>query len=195
MFTGIIEQVGTVSAIDGDADGRRLRISAAGVGHLEIGASIAVNGVCLTVVDNTDDEFSLDVVPETLHRTNLGDLVTSSPVNLERPMRADGRFDGHVVQGHVDGTGIIASITDDDGTVVRVEPQPGLLRHIVEKGSITIDGVSLTVVDVDETGFEVALIPHTLEVTTLGLRNVGDVVNLETDVLAKYVERLVRHQQ
>jgi riboflavin synthase len=195
MFTGIIEQVGTVSAIDGDADGRRLRISAAGVGHLEIGGSIAVNGVCLTVVDNTDDEFSLDVVPETLHRTNLGDLVTSSPVNLERPMRADGRFDGHVVQGHVDGTGIIASITDDDGTVVRVEPQPGLLRHIVEKGSITIDGVSLTVVDVDETGFEVALIPHTLEVTTLGLRNVGDVVNLETDVLAKYVERLVRHQQ
>jgi riboflavin synthase len=195
MFTGIVEQVGTVTAVDEEAEGRRLRISAPGIGQLGIGASIAVNGVCLTVVEHTDDQVSLDVVPETLHRTNLGDLLMSSPVNLERPMPADGRFDGHVVQGHVDGTGVIVSISDDDGTVLRVEPQPELLRHIVEKGSITIDGVSLTVVGVDETGFEVALIPHTLEVTTLGLRNVGDTVNLETDVLAKYVERLVRYPQ
>jgi riboflavin synthase len=195
MFTGIVEQVGTVTAVDEEADGRRLRVSAPGIGALEVGASIAVNGVCLTVVERADDTVSLDVVPETLHRTNLGELGMSSPVNLERPMAADGRFDGHVVQGHVDGTGVVASIRDDDGTVVRVEAQPELLRHIVEKGSITIDGVSLTVVDVDETGFEVALIPHTLEVTTLGLRNVGDTVNLETDVLAKYVEKLVRHLQ
>jgi riboflavin synthase len=195
MFTGIVEQVGTVTAVDEEADGRRLRVSAPGIGALEVGASIAVNGVCLTVVERAEDTVSLDVVPETLHRTNLGELGMSSPVNLERPMAADGRFDGHVVQGHVDGTGVVASIRDDDGTVVRVEAQPELLRHIVEKGSITIDGVSLTVVDVDETGFEVALIPHTLEVTTLGLRNVGDTVNLETDVLAKYVEKLVRHLQ
>lgn len=195
MFTGIVEQVGTVTAVDEEAAGRRLRVSAPGIGGLDVGASLAVNGVCLTVVDRADDAVSLDVVPETLHRTNLGELAMSSPVNLERPMAADGRFDGHVVQGHVDGTGVVASIRDDDGTVVRVEPQPELLRHIVEKGSITIDGVSLTVVGVDETGFEVALIPHTLEVTTLGLRNVGDTVNLETDVLAKYVEKLVRHLQ
>jgi riboflavin synthase len=195
MFTGIVEQVGTVTAVDEEADGRRLRVSAPGIGGLDVGASIAVNGVCLTVVERADDAVSLDVVPETLHRTNLGELAMSSPVNLERPMAADGRFDGHVVQGHVDGTGTVASIRDDDGTVVRVEPQLELLRHIVEKGSITIDGVSLTVVGVDETGFEVALIPHTLEVTTLGLRNVGDTVNLETDVLAKYVEKLVRHLQ
>lgn len=195
MFTGIVEQVGTVDSVDEGPEGRRLRISAPGISQLDVGASIAINGVCLTVVDRGADEVSLDVVPETLRRTNLGELSTSSSVNLERPMPADGRFDGHVVQGHVDGTGVIASIDGDDGTVVRVEPQPELLRYIVEKGSITMDGVSLTVVGVDENGFEVALIPHTLEVTTLGLRNVGDTVNLETDVLAKYVEKLVSYPQ
>lgn len=196
MFTGIVEQIGTVTSIDETVDGRRLVVSAPDLGSLQVGASIAMNGVCLTAVEQVDDEVAVDIIPETLSRTNLGELKAGSAVNLERPMRADGRFDGHVVQGHVDGTGVIVSISDDErGTEVRVEPQPDLLRHIVEKGSITVDGVSLTVADVDETGFEVALIPHTIEVTTLGLRNVGDTVNLETDVLAKYVEKLMRDLQ
>lgn len=196
MFTGIVEQVGTVTSVETTDSGRRLTLSAPGLGDLPLGASIAVNGVCLTAVEPGPDQVALDVIPETLSRTNLGGLVAGSPVNLERPMRADGRFDGHVVQGHVDGTGVVVSIADDEaGTVMRVEPAQELLRHVVEKGSITIDGVSLTVAGVDETGFRVALIPHTLEVTTLGLRNAGDTVNLETDVLAKYVERLVRHSQ
>lgn len=193
MFTGIVEQVGTVMAVSETEIGRRLTIAAPGAGDLAVGASIAVNGVCLTVIERSDGHISLEVVPETLHRTNLGDLVGAASVNLERPMLADGRFDGHVVQGHIDGTGTIVSITDDSGGVVmRVATGPELMRYIVEKGSITVDGVSLTVANTSDSGFGIALIPHTLEVTTLGLRNVGDTVNLETDVLAKYVERMVK---
>ena len=193
MFTGIVEQIGTVTSVDETSAGQRLVVRAAALGDLAIGASIAVNGVCLTAVEPAGDEVAVDVIPETLSRTNLGLLGVGSQVNLERPMRADGRFDGHVVQGHVDGTGTVTSISDDeDGTTMRIETRPELMRYIVEKGSITVDGVSLTVAAAYETGFEVALIPHTVEVTTLGLRNVGDNVNLETDVLAKYVERLMR---
>jgi len=193
MFTGIVEQIGTVTSVDQTSAAHRLVVRGAALGDLAIGASIAVNGVCLTAVEPAGDEVAVDVIPETLSRTNLGRLGVGSQVNLERPMRADGRFDGHVVQGHVDGTGTVTSIRDDeDGTTMRVETGAELMRYIVEKGSITVDGVSLTVAAADETGFEVALIPHTVEVTTLGLRNVGDTVNLETDVLAKYVERLMR---
>jgi riboflavin synthase len=193
MFTGIVEQIGTVASVEETDKGRRITVAAPGVDELSVGASIAVNGVCLTVVERGSGQVSLDVVPETLHRTNLGSLAATSSVNLERPMRADGRYDGHIVQGHVDGTGVIESIRDDeDGAIVAISADQELMRYVVEKGSITVDGVSLTVVGASDTGFTVALIPHTLEVTTLGLRNEGDAVNLETDVLAKYVERIIR---
>ena len=191
MFTGIVEAIGTVIGTRGLEDGRRLELRVDGWGRLPVGASIAVNGVCLTALD-ADQDIEVDVVPETLSRTNLGSLTTGDKVNLERAMPADGRFDGHVVQGHVDGTGSVRSVTRDEGGVVlAIEISQSLARYVVEKGSITVDGVSLTVVGLDESGFSVALIPHTLEVTTLGLRRSGDVVNLEVDVLAKYVERLL----
>ncbi|HEX6222395.1 MAG TPA: riboflavin synthase [Acidimicrobiia bacterium] len=193
MFTGIVEQVGEVVSLEPTDSGRRIVLRGSGLGALAVGASIAVNGVCLTAVEPVDDTLSLDVVPETLTRTNLGDLETGSKVNLERPMLADGRFDGHIVQGHVDGVATIRSIrSSDDGSVVmEVAASPEMLRYLVEKGSVTIDGVSLTVASVADASFTVALIPHTLDVTTLGLRTEGDTVNLELDVLAKYVERLL----
>ena len=193
MFTGIVEQMGEVVSIKETSTGKRLVLEAKGIGSLDLGASIAVNGVCLTAIDPSDDKVSLDVIPETLDRTNIGSLTTGSRVNLERPMPASGRFDGHIVQGHVDSTGRVTRVdSGDDGSVVlEVEPHESLLRYLVEKGSITIDGVSLTVASVGERSFTVALIPHTLEVTTLGLRVSGDEVNLEADVLAKYVERLM----
>lgn len=192
MFTGIVEQVGTVTALSDTDEGMRLTIAAPGLGELPIGASLAVNGVCLTAVDTGKDSVELDVIPETLQRTNLGHLETDSTVNLERPMPAAGRFDGHIVQGHVDGVGMIAEIQEVDGGVTfKVEIEQDLGRYLVEKGSITVDGVSLTVAGVDEGSFTIALIPHTLDITTLGLRKVGDRVNLEVDVLAKYVERLL----
>ena len=159
---------------------------------MAIGDSIAVNGVCLTAVSLAGDALSVEAVPETLGRSNLGRLAVGSHVDLERPMAADGRFDGHIVQGHVDGTGTVRSITADGGSQrFWFDVPSGLLRYLVEKGSVTVDGVSLTVSGVDESGFEVVLIPHTLEVTVLGDRGVGDLVNLEVDVLAKYVERLL----
>jgi riboflavin synthase len=194
MFTGIIEQVGSVQKVEESGTGKRLVISATGAGELPIGASIAVNGVCLTAVEAGGDLVSVDVIPETLKRSNLGSLSASSKVNLELPMRADGRFDGHIVQGHVDGLGTVMQVeTDADGGVVMAIEVPGdLMQYVVEKGSVSIDGVSLTVAGVTASGFTVALIPHTLEVTTLGLRSPGDRVNLEMDVLAKYVERLMR---
>ncbi len=192
MFTGIVEQMGQVSDVAVFEGHHTFRLEGRDVAETEIGASIAVNGVCLTAVDVVGDVITVDVIPETLERTNLGALGPGAPVNLERPMAANGRFDGHIVQGHVDGTGEIESVVDgDEGTVMRVRPPRDLLPFIVEKGSITVDGVSLTVAGLTETSFDVALIPHTLEVTTLGLRKPGDVVNLEVDVLAKYVERLL----
>lgn len=193
MFTGIVEQMGTVGEVSDTTDGKRLTISGEGLGELAVGASIAVNGVCLTAVETEADRLAVDVVPETLKRTNLGAVDVGTPVNLERPMPADGRFDGHIVQGHVDGVGRVFGIDEEEGGVtMTVEVPEELLRYLVEKGSVTIDGVSLTVAGLTETGFTVALIPHTLAVTTLGSRRVGDELNLEMDVLAKYVERLMQ---
>jgi len=192
MFTGIVEQIGSVLDVAEQAEGRRLVLSGQGLVDVPVGASIAVNGVCLTAVKVEDERVTVEVIPETLNRTNLGEVGTGGRVNLERPMRADGRFDGHIVQGHVDGVGVVSAINHDDGgTLMTVEAPAGLMAFIVEKGSITVDGVSLTVAAMTERSFSVALIPHTLEFTTLGLRKPGDTVNLENDVIAKYVERLL----
>ncbi|HSM45630.1 MAG TPA: riboflavin synthase [Acidimicrobiia bacterium] len=193
MFTGIVEQIGTVEDVIDHEIGRRVLLSAPGIGDLPIGASIAVNGVCLTAVEAGADTVAVEVIPETLQRSNLGTLVKESQVNLERPMPASGRFDGHIVQGHVDGLATIAAIEhhSDGGVAMTVDVPGPLRRYMVEKGSITIDGVSLTVATLTDDGFTVALIPHTLDMTTLGLRKPGDTVNLEVDVLAKYVERLL----
>ncbi|HSL27250.1 MAG TPA: riboflavin synthase [Acidimicrobiia bacterium] len=196
MFTGIVETVGRVRSTAGSGGGRRILIEG-GVGTegLRVGDSVAVNGTCLTVVESTASGFAADVVLETLQRTNLGKLQAGDFVNLERPMRADGRFDGHIVQGHIDGVGVITAIAPEGhGKRAHVEVDPRFGRYLVEKGSVTVDGVSLTVAGVTATGFEVALIPHTLAATTFGLRGVGDQVNLEFDVLAKYLERLIEKQ-
>jgi riboflavin synthase len=193
VFTGIVELIGEVSSVDEQDSGLRLVVRAAGLGDLPPGASISVNGVCLTVVEAAVDEVTVDVIPETLLRTTLSDVVSGVRVNLERPMPANGRFDGHIVQGHIDGVGVVMSIVSDSGGTVMTIATPGSLRpYLVEKGSVTVDGVSLTVAGMTDDGFDVALIPHTLEVTTLGLLKPGDTVNLEVDVLAKYVERLLK---
>lgn len=194
MFTGIVEQIGQVEDVADSDAGRRVLISGDGLGDLPIGASISVNGVCLTAVDIVADTVAVDVIPETLQRSNLGKLATKSRVNLERPMPADGRFDGHIVQGHVDGSGVVSAVDEDiDGGVTMTLDVPAeLRRYLVEKGSVAIDGVSLTVAALTDEGFQVALIPHTLETTTLGMCGPGDPVNLEMDVLAKYVERLLK---
>lgn len=195
MFTGIVEVMGSVVETHEQETGRRLAISADQLLPIAQGASIAVNGVCLTSVGD-DGTLLVDVIPETLSRTNLGDLRPGDQVNLERAMPADGRFDGHIVQGHIDGTGVVADVTqDEDGVLMSVAADGDLLQYMVEKGSVTVDGVSLTIAALRSDGFQIALIPHTLQVTTLGLRNPGDAVNLEVDVLAKYVERLLKAEQ
>lgn len=193
MFTGIVEEVGQLVQIEVGADSAVLRVRAPLVVSDAVpGASIAVNGVCLTVTDLTDDTFAVDVMKESLDRSGLGDLRAGSGVNLERAMRVDGRLGGHIVQGHVDGTGTIrAREPGDRWEVVTVDLPPQLARYVVEKGSIAIDGVSLTVSALTPGGFQVSLIPTTLSQTTLGESVVGDRVNLEVDVLAKYVERLL----
>jgi riboflavin synthase len=194
MFTGIVEEIGTVSSIERRGDGRRLVVSADAItGDMELGASVALNGCCLTVVDFGDGWWATEAVPETLARTNIGDLVVGSEVNLERPMRADGRFGGHIVQGHVDGVARVASTTElDDGShVVGFALDSRQLPYVVEKGSITVDGVSLTVAAVTPDGFEIAVIPHTWTATRFGSYEVGTAVNIELDIVAKYVERLL----
>jgi riboflavin synthase len=192
VFTGIVEELGEVVAVEDLGGAARFRLRGPrvtqDVGH---GDSIAVNGVCLTVVEYGGGEFTADVISETLARSSLGALRTGSRVNLERPMALGGRLDGHLVQGHVDGTGTIAERTPE-GTV-RVQLPPQLTRYVVEKGSITVDGVSLTVVEAGADYFTISLIPTTLDLTTLGIKVPGDPVNLEVDVLAKYVERLLTH--
>jgi riboflavin synthase len=193
MFTGIVEELGEVVALDRLVDGARLRVRgktvAADANH---GDSIAVNGVCLTVVDVVDDEFTMDVMKESLDRSNLGGLVAGEPVNLERSVRVGGRLGGHLVQGHVDGVGTLLDRTPSEHwEVVRVGLPDRLARYVAEKGAIAMDGVSLTVVQVGEADFSVALIPTTLELTTLGRKSVGDALNLEVDVIAKYVARLL----
>lgn len=191
MFTGIIETVGRVVAIDPQGEKSRLSIEAPAItDDLPIGASVAVNGTCLTVVEVRDGTVVFEAVRETLDRSSLGDLRSASRVNLERAMRADGRLDGHIVQGHVDGTGRVRALdrrADDVRLAVDCDTEFAAL--LVPKGSIAIDGVSLTLVAVEDAGFDVALIPHTLAATNLADRQVGDRVNLEADVLGKYVQK------
>jgi len=199
MFTGIVSELGTVHSAEPTNGGEALTIAAPTTcAGLAIGDSIAVNGVCLTAIEIEGDRFTVEAVSETLQRTNLGDLVMGSPVDLERPVEAaGGRFDGHVVQGHVDGVGVIQTIdAEGDSRRIRISTPPALARYLVEKGSVTVDGVSLTITAVSdvhaaEPWFEIVLIPHTLDVTVLGARGVGDRSNLEADILAKYVERLM----
>lgn len=193
MFTGLVEEVGKVVNISHVADAYRLTVKCsyvlAGSG---IGDSIAVNGVCLTVTDINSDSFSADVMPETVHRSSLSQLKVGSQVNLERAMIADGRFGGHIVSGHIDGTGVVAEIKNDANAVwYTVKADKNLLRYIVEKGSVALDGISLTVAYVDEEKFKVSIIPHTQTVTNLGGRKEGDIINIECDIIGKYVEKLM----
>jgi len=194
MFTGIVEELGTVRRVDRNEGGARIEITArVVVEDAVLGASIAVNGCCLTVVELGDGWWAADAVTETLVRSSLGTLRVGDPVNLERPLRLSDRLGGHLVQGHVDGVGelIDRSPLPDRSTRMRFWLPAHLLRYIVEKGSITIDGISLTVAAVHDDGLDVAVIPHTLAVTNLGAKESGGQVNLEVDVLAKYVERLL----
>ncbi|HET7397553.1 MAG TPA: riboflavin synthase [Intrasporangium sp.] len=193
MFTGIVEELGTVVGVERGPDSAVLRIRGpVVVSDARHGASIAVNGVCLTVTEHDATQFTVDVMAETLSRSSLGGLAEGDRVNLERALAADGRFGGHIVQGHVDATTTIRSRTPGDRwETVELDLPPQLAAYVVEKGSITLDGVSLTVSTVTTDRFTVSLIPTTLELTTLGRKGVGDVVNLEVDVLAKYVERLL----
>ncbi|WP_306249630.1 riboflavin synthase [Parvularcula sp. IMCC14364] len=193
MFTGLIEEIGQIADIS-QTDGKyTLAISANTVlQDVAIGDSIAVNGVCLTVTRHTHELFTVDAVPETLARTNLGDLVTGGRVNLERSATPDTRLGGHYVQGHVDTTGVIDSFRQDSEAIwVTIKTDPAVMKYIVTKGYITIDGTSLTVVDVGPDWFNITLIPHTQEHITLPGKSAGDRVNLETDIIAKYVEKLL----
>jgi riboflavin synthase len=194
MFTGIGEECGRIRRIDHHDGGARLEIDCSRVlDDAQDGASIAVNGCCLTVVDLGDGWWAADAVVETLERTSLGGLRAGDPVNLERPVRLADRLGGHVVQGHVDGVGTVTEREPlgDGSTRVAIATPSGLMRYVVEKGSVTVDGISLTVAALHDDGFSIAVIPHTLSVTTLGTVQPGDRVNLEVDVLAKYVERLL----
>jgi riboflavin synthase len=193
VFTGIVEELGTVVSVQALGDAARLRLRGPLVVSDAVhGASIAVNGVCLTVVEHDSDGFTADVMLETLNRSSLGALEPGSPVNLERPVTLAARLGGHLVQGHVDGVGTITErVPGEHWELVRVSLPDGLGRYVVEKGSITVDGVSLTVVEAARESFTVSLIPTTLELTTLGRKAVGDPVNLEVDVVAKYVERML----
>jgi riboflavin synthase len=192
MFTGLVESTAQVRSVEPDGDGVRLEVETPLAAELAHGDSIAVNGVCLTAVQPDGGRFRADVMAETLRRSSLGPLGAGDEVNVELALRAGDRLGGHVVQGHVDGTGTVESVTQEGfASVVRVAAPPEVLKYVVEKGSIAVDGVSLTVAGVDETGFAVSLIPETLERTTLGQAAPGRVVNLEVDVLAKYVEKLV----
>lgn len=193
MFTGIIEEVGSVASIRKGAYSCVLTVNANRVlEDVHLGDSIATNGVCLTVTSFTSHSFSADVMHETLNRSSLGSLHIGSPVNLERAMLAGGRFGGHIVSGHIDGVGTISSIKEDDNAVwYTVEAPSSILRYIIEKGSITLDGISLTVAKVTNSNFSVSIIPHTRAQTNLASKKVGDVLNLENDLVGKYVERLM----
>ena len=193
MFTGIVEELGHVVSLAHGPDSAVVRIRGPLVtADAAPGASIAVNGICLTVVELDADSFCVDVMAETLRRTCLGELTPGSPVNLERALAVGDRLGGHLVQGHVDGTGtILARQPGDRWEVVTISLPGELARYVVEKGSITVDGVSLTIAGLDDASFQVSLIPTTLALTTLGTKQVGEPVNLEVDVLAKYVERLL----
>ena len=192
MFTGLVETRAVVRRVERDGDGARLTVETPLAHELGAGDSVAVNGVCLTAVDTDGASFSADVMAETLRRSSLGPLAGGDEVNVELPLRAGDRLGGHVVQGHVDGTGSVETVEREGfARVVRIACDAKLLAYVVDKGSIAVDGVSLTVAEVDDEGFSVSLIPETLERTTLGSAEPGRVVNLEVDVLAKYVEKLV----
>ncbi|MBR1528264.1 MAG: riboflavin synthase [Oscillospiraceae bacterium] len=192
MFTGIIEEIGNIRKIQTGADTCVLTVSASKIlSDLHIGDSIAVNGTCLTVCKFDQTCFSADVMPETMRRTNLGSLKSGSPVNLERAMSANGRFGGHIVSGHIDGTGVIKSLKKEKNAVwVKISAKPEILKYIVEKGSVAIDGISLTVAKISNQDFSVSIIPHTGEETILLQKKAGEIVNLECDIIAKYVEKL-----
>jgi riboflavin synthase len=192
VFTGLVEDLGTVGALDATPDGVRLTVRTRLAAELGPGDSIAVNGVCLTAVDIAPDAFTAEVMQETLRRSSLGEAAPGRPVNLELALRADGRLGGHIMQGHVDGLGTVREIREDGfARWVTVAAPPGLLRYVVEKGSIAVDGISLTVAAVDGESFSVSLIPETLARTTLGEARPGTPVNLEVDVMAKYAEKLL----
>jgi len=193
MFTGIIEEVGKVKSLKRGARSFTLEVEASLVLEgTQVGDSIATNGVCLTVTSMTSHSFTADVMPETVNRTALGDLMAGSPVNLERALSLQTRLGGHIVSGHIDGTGRIADRRQDDTALwLTVECDSRLLRYIIEKGSVTLQGVSLTVARVDDRSFAVSLIPHTQAATTLHSARIGDIVNIENDIIAKYVEKLL----
>ena len=189
MFTGIVEEIGSVQSVS--SGGLVISVSRE-LADLRVSDSISVNGACLTVTSRDEDSFSVDVVPETLRRTNLGALRSGDPVDLERSLAVDGRFGGHVVQGHVDATGAIESVAQEgEALLLRFRAPPSIMRYVVEKGFIAVDGVSLTVVDCDDRSFSVTVIPFTRDNTILGSKAAGDAVNLEADIMAKYVERLL----
>lgn len=193
MFTGIVEETGTIKSIIGEGDGYRLAINCSKVLEgTKIGDSIAVNGVCLTVTNMTGKYFEADVMPETIHRSSLGSLSNGSIVNLERAMAADGRFGGHIVSGHIDGIGNVGEIKRDSNAVwYTINADKTLLKYIVEKGSVALDGISLTVADVSDASFKVSIIPHTLGETNLGTKKGGEIINIECDIIGKYVEKLI----
>ena len=197
MFTGIVEELGQIAAIQKGSQSAVLRIQCEKVLEgTQIGDSIAVNGVCLTVTTMDSDGYTADVMAETLNRSSLGALKPGSRVNLERAMAADGRFGGHIVAGHIDGTGTVETISKDETAVwYTIGADASILRYIVEKGSITIDGISLTVAKVTDKDFSVSIIPHTQANTVLADRKVGDIVNLETDIIGKYVEKLLQPKE
>ena len=193
MFTGIIEQVGTVKTIERADEHVNLTIETIDwmLSDVLTGSSMAINGACLTVVERIDNTATFNIVYETMRKTSLGHLAEGDAVNLERAMPANGRFDGHIVQGHVDASGTIASIRQlDNSYIIYIDVPRDLMRYIVHKGSICVDGISLTVVDAEDKTFSVSIIPHTWENTNLGQKRAGDPVNIETDVIAKYVERM-----
>lgn len=197
MFTGIIEELGTIKSIKRNTDKQRITLSCQRVlEDIHLGDSIAVNGVCLTVIDFDKTSFSADVMNETFSRSSLGTLSPGSPVNLERAMSAQSRFGGHIVSGHIDGTGTIRNIRKDSNAVwFEISADEKTLDCIVEKGSIAIDGISLTVADVNKSSFQVSIIPHTLKSTVLGFKKRGDIVNLENDVIGKYVKKFIDKSQ
>ena len=197
MFTGIVEEIGIISGIKQGKNSEILTIKAKKVlEDTKIGDSIAVNGICLTVTALSSDSFTADVMHETINRSSLSKLKYGSKVNLERAMPVNGRFGGHIVSGHVDGIGTIINIKPDDNAIwYKIQANQQILKYIVEKGSITIDGISLTVAKVSETDFSISAIPHTVEQTILKEKRQGDTINLETDILAKYIEKLLSHTQ
>ncbi len=197
MFTGIIEEIGKVNRISKGSESAVIEINASKImDDVKLGDSIAVNGVCLTCTKLVSNGFTADIMAETLRRSSLGELKAGSHVNLERAMKADGRFGGHIVSGHIDGTGIISEIRSEDNAVwYSIKASESLLRYIVLKGSIAIDGISLTVAYVDNECFRVSIIPHTLKETVLSERKKGDIVNLENDIISKYVEKLLSSDQ